>query len=144
MCLTLALLVGGCSGGSKQPAGHAASANGVLLSIAPANGSSDTAPERGITVRAVRGRIGSVVVHGGGDRVDGSLNAAGTVWHSTWALNVSQRYTVTATATGASGGRVTRTSSFRTPRPRKTFSARVVEGYHQSYGVGMPIILYFN
>ena len=28
------------------------------------------------------------------------MNAAGTVWHSAWALDVSQSYTVTAKAVG--------------------------------------------
>ncbi|MFL5866837.1 MAG: Ig-like domain-containing protein [Thermoleophilaceae bacterium] len=114
------------------------------MSITPAGGGVDTAPSRGITVKAERGRISKVSVSTGGERVSGRLNAARTVWRTTWALGVSQRYKVTATAAGTSGGRVTRTSSFRTLRPKKTFSARVVEGYGQTYGVGMPIILYFD
>ena len=144
MCLMLALLAGGCSGGSTQPAGHGKSANSVRLWITPADRSTDPAPDRGITVRAAGGRIRNVIVNGGGDRVSGKLNAAGTVWRSTWALNVSQRYRVTATAAGASGGPVTRTSSFRTFTPKKTFTARVIEGSGQTYGVGMPIVLYFD
>ncbi len=95
-------------------------------------------------MRAKRGTIRKVVVLAGGDEVHGKLNAARTVWRSTWALGVSKRYEVTATAAGTSGKRVTRTSSFRTLKPKKTFSARVVEGYGQTYGVGMPIILYFD
>ena len=39
---------------------------------------------------------------------------------------------------------MTQTSSFRTFTPRNTFSTRIVEGYHQTYGVGMPIVLYFD
>ena len=139
------MLAGGCSGGSTQPKGPAGSSAGrVRLSFTPASGTTDRAPDHGITVRAAAGRIRSVIVHGGGDRVSGRLNSAGTVWRSTWALNVSQRYTVTATAAGASGTPVTRTSSFRTFKPKTTFSARVIEGYRQTYGVGMPIILYFD
>jgi lipoprotein-anchoring transpeptidase ErfK/SrfK len=104
----------------------------------------DTAPDRGITVRAVKGRISRVVVRTGGDPVSGTLNAARTVWHSNWALGVSRRYEVTATAAGTSGRPVTRTSSFRTFKPKKTFTARVIEGYGQTYGVGMPIIIQFD
>jgi len=85
-----------------------------------------------------------VVVRTGGDPVAGRLNTAGTVWRSTWALNVSQRYSVTATAAGTSGPPVTRRSSFRTFTPARTFSMRIIEGYRQTYGVGMPIILYFS
>ncbi len=95
-------------------------------------------------MRAVGGRVSKVNVRTGGDPVTGSLNAARTVWRSRWALNVSQHYTVIASAEGSSGGRVTRRSSFRTLTPRKTFSTKIIEGYHQTYGVGMPIILYFN
>ena len=85
-----------------------------------------------------------VIVRTGGDPVGGTLSASGTVWHSTWALDVSQRYTVLATAVDRSGRQVTQTTSFRTFRPAQTFRTQIVEGYRQSYGVGMPIILYFN
>lgn len=150
ICATLGLLATGCSGGSTGAASHGggqagvAAPSGVRLSITPAGGGADDAPNRGITVRAVGGRISKVRVRTGGDSVTGRLNAAGTVWRSRWALNVSQRYTVTATAAGSSGGRVTRRSSFRTLTPRQTFSTKIIEGYKQTYGVGMPIILYFN
>jgi len=155
ICVALGLLVGACSGGSRSAASrtgsHAsagaratATASSVRVSITPAGGRPDTAPDRGIRVTAVGGTITSVTVRTGGDAVTGRLNAAGTVWRSTWALNVSRHYTVTATAAGASGGPVTRTSSFRTFTPARTFSTRILEGYRQTYGVGMPIILYFS
>ncbi len=114
------------------------------MSITPTNGTSDKAPNRGITVTAAGGRLSSVVVHTGGDRVVGKLTAARTVWHSTWALDVSQHYTVVATATGPSGKRVTQTSSFRTFTPAQTLTTEILEGSGQTYGVGMPIILYFS
>jgi lipoprotein-anchoring transpeptidase ErfK/SrfK len=121
-----------------------AAAGGVLLSITPVGGGIDTVPNRGITVRAVGGRISKVNVRSEGDAVTGMLNAAGTAWRSTWALNVSQRYTVTATAAGTSGRPVTRTSSFRTFTPKRTFDTKVIEGRDQTYGIGMPIVLYFS
>jgi lipoprotein-anchoring transpeptidase ErfK/SrfK len=151
ICATLGLFAAGCSGGATPSArhggGHArasATANGVRLSITPASGSTDRHPNRGIAVTAAGGTISRVVVRTRGDRVTGRLSAAGTAWHSARALNVSRRYTVTATGVGMSGQRVTRTSSFRTFTPAKTFSTRIVEGSHQTYGVGMPIILYFD
>ncbi|MDQ6805504.1 MAG: Ig-like domain-containing protein [Actinomycetota bacterium] len=152
ICATLGVTAGGCSSGKKSVVGHAsggmragAAASGVRLLITPAAGATDTAPNQGITVAAAGGKIGTVIVRAGGNRVPGTLNAAGTVWHSTWALSVSERYTVTATAAAAvSGSPVTRTSSFRTFTPHKTFTAMITEGYHQTYGVGMPIILYFS
>jgi lipoprotein-anchoring transpeptidase ErfK/SrfK len=151
ICATLGASAAGCSGASTRAAGHtsvgarsSATANGVRVSITPGTGSTDTAPSRGITVTAAGGRISNVLVRAAGHAVAGRLDAAGTVWRSTWALEVSQRYTVVATAVGRSGQPVTKTSSFRTFTPKQTFTAMVVEGYHQTYGVGMPIILYFN
>jgi lipoprotein-anchoring transpeptidase ErfK/SrfK len=144
ICATFGLLAAGCSGLGSGHGASGAAADGVRLLITPAGGRVDRAPNRGITVRAMRGRISRVSVRSGGDRVSGRLNAARTVWRSTRALNVSQRYKVTAAAVGSSGGRVTRTSSFRTFKPKKTFSARVIEGYGQTYGVGMPIIISFD
>ena len=78
-----------------------------------------------------------------GDPVAGGLSQDDTVWRSQWALDVAQAYTVTATAAGP-GGTITVTSAFRTLTPRRTFSTEILEGYDQTYGVGMPIILYFS
>jgi lipoprotein-anchoring transpeptidase ErfK/SrfK len=114
------------------------------LSITPTGSGIDDVPNRGITVRAVGGRITKVTVDTGGEPVRGKLNEAGTVWRSTWALDVSQRFTVIATAVGPAGTPITKTSSFRTLTPNRTFSAQVIEGYRQTYGVGMPIVLYFS
>jgi lipoprotein-anchoring transpeptidase ErfK/SrfK len=145
LCAALCLLVAACSGG-KTPAGshRAGTGSTVRLSIAPAPGSVVYTPDRGITVTASGGRLSNVTVRTGGDPVTGSLNAAGTVWNSAWALNVSQHYTVSATAIGSSGRTVTKTSSFRTFTPAQTFETKIIEGYGQTYGVGMPIILYFS
>jgi lipoprotein-anchoring transpeptidase ErfK/SrfK len=134
-----ATLVAGCGGGHSGGAG-----SGVRLSITPAAGTVDNAPSKGITVSATGGTIKSVTVRSAGDPVTGRLNVDRTVWHSTWALNVSQRYTVTATAAPTSGGAVTRTISFRTFTPARTFETKIIEGRDQTYGVGMPIILYFS
>lgn len=150
----LALFIAGCGGGGHA-AGHAGghagtgakasgAASSVHLSITPASGSVDSAPDGGITVTASGGRITKVVVRSGGDPVTGTLNSAATMWQSRWALDVSQHYSVLATASGRSGESITRTSSFRTFTPTQTVTAKIVEGYGQTYGVGMPIILYFD
>ena len=158
--MALALSATAC-GGSTPADRHGAGASGsganagaqsgsganvpqVRLSITPAGGSVDRTPDRGITVRAVGGTLSNVVVGTGGDPVTGKFNADRTVWRSKWALNVSQRYMVTATADGSAGTQVTRRSTFRTLKPARTFEAKIIEGYRQTYGVGMPIILYFN
>jgi lipoprotein-anchoring transpeptidase ErfK/SrfK len=116
----------------------------VRLAISPAGGRRDSAPGRGIVVRATGGKISSVVVADGSDHVTGTLNAAGTVWHSRWPLAVAHHYTVTAAAVGSSGKPGMKRSSFSTLTPHHTIETRIIEGYHQTYGVGMPIILYFS
>jgi lipoprotein-anchoring transpeptidase ErfK/SrfK len=146
----MSLLIGACGGGGGKSAsgGGSGPADGsappVRLTISPKAGSTDSSPDRGITVRAVNGRITGVDVHTPGDPVRGKFNADRTVWHSKWALNVAQRYTISATAAGGSGRQTTAQSSFRTFTPKQTFDARIVEGDQQTYGVGMPIILYFS
>jgi lipoprotein-anchoring transpeptidase ErfK/SrfK len=153
ICVTLGLSVAGCGGGGSADhrasegaggGGAAKAAPDVRLSITPAARGTDTRPERGLTVRAVGGTITKVVVHTAGEPVVGSLNRARTIWRSRWALPVSQRYAVIATAVGPSGRPVTRKNTFRTFTPARTFDSRIIEGYHQTYGVGMPIILYFS
>ena len=146
---SLALIAAGCSGGARSaPASAAGGAVGgapdVSLSITPAESGIDDAPEHGIAVRAAGGRITKVAVDTGGEPVSGKLRDSGTVWRSTWALDVSQHFTVVATAVGRNGIPITRTVSFRTLTPSKTVSTQVIEGYRQTYGVGMPIVLYFS
>jgi lipoprotein-anchoring transpeptidase ErfK/SrfK len=154
MGCVLGLAATACSGGggggtsSRPHAGSGASktapAGQAMLSITPASGSANVNPAQGITVTAAQGKISGVTVTTSGDQVSGTLNATRTAWHSTWALNVSQSYTVTARATGTSGQTVTRTSTFRTLSPSQTFRTQILEGQGQTYGVGMPIILYFD
>jgi lipoprotein-anchoring transpeptidase ErfK/SrfK len=108
------------------------------------NGAAGADPSAGITVTATDGTLQNVSVHSSGEPVSGRLSQGGTVWHSEWALDVSQTYTVTATASRTGGGTVTSVSTFKTLTPARTFRTRIVEGYGQTYGVGMPIILYFS
>ncbi len=149
----LTLLAAACSGAGHstsqvRPAGATAKASATApaaaVAITPANGITDADPSAGITVTATRGTLKNVIVHTSGEAVSGRLGQGGKVWHSQWALDVSQAYTVTATATGSGGGTVTTTSTFRTLTPSRTFTTEILEGYDQAYGVGMPIILYFS
>jgi lipoprotein-anchoring transpeptidase ErfK/SrfK len=95
-------------------------------------------------VRAFGGKINDVAVHTAGEAVRGTFNSDHTTWHSKWALNVSQSYTIVASALGSNGTHTTRRQSFRTFTPRQTFDTKIIEGDGQTYGVGMPIILYFS
>jgi hypothetical protein len=162
----LALTVAACTGstttiiektgaGGSGPAGRSASPSarpspaGPVVTITPGNGASGANPWPGITVTAAGGTLKNVAVSTAGDPVAGTYSAGRASWHSTWALNVAQSYTVTATAVSNGGGTsagvtTTKTSTFRTLTPPATFSTQIFEGYRQSYGVGMPIILSFS
>lgn len=137
----------GASGAAAS--GHASatakpSPAGPVVTITPGNGASGADPSKGITVTAAGGTLQSVNVSTAGDPVTGTYSADHTSWHSTWALNVSRSYTVTANAVTSGGATTKKTAAFRTLTPSSTFSTNIFEGYQQSYGVGMPIILSFS
>src|SRR5947209_7717328 len=147
----LALMTAACTGSGHTtatrvtPAAHAstgAAAPAAKMRITPANGAANVDPSAGITVTAAEGTLKNVTVRTAGDPVSGRLSQGARAWHSQWALDVSQRYMVTATVAAPGGGTVTATSTFRTLTPSRTFATHIVEGYQQAYGVGMPIILY--
>jgi Bacterial Ig domain len=124
----LALLAAGCSGGGHgtsqvRPAAAtgkaSATAAAAAVMITPANGVTDADPSAGITVTATRGTPKTVTVHTSGDAVSGTLSQGGKVWHSQWALDVSQAYTMTATASGTGGGRGPRGRGSRSRGPRR-------------------------
>jgi lipoprotein-anchoring transpeptidase ErfK/SrfK len=143
----LALLISACSGLTARPEAQVnahIAASDARLAIAPADGAASAPPDQGVTVTATRGVVRSVTVTGGTGPVSGYLNATRTVWHSRWALQPARDYIVTATAVDSSGRAVTQVSSFRTLTPAATFRTQIFEGYHQTYGVGMPIILTFS
>jgi len=149
----IGLLATACGGHGQSPgqakaqASASAKAHAAVvaaeLKITPANGSHDVNPSGGISVTAVKGTVTNVTVRTSGHPVSGRMSDAGKTWRSTWTLDTSQTYTVTAT--GSHGGqRVTTTSTFRTLAPSQTFTTMMYEGYNQTYGVGMPIMLTFS
>ena len=153
----IGLLATACSSGSHStvsPAQSRAQASASAqahaaalardLTITPVDGSHDASPSDRITVTAVAGTLTNVTVHTSGDAVSGSLAGDGKSWHSTGHLDISQSYTVTATGTAPSGEKITKTSTFRTMTPAQTFTTQIFEGYKQSYGVGIPIMLTFS
>jgi lipoprotein-anchoring transpeptidase ErfK/SrfK len=153
LALAVALLAAACTGGGTRangsgPTGQASSqvkpASAAPVTISPATGTKEADPSAGITVTATSGTLKNVAVQTAGDPVSGTLSHGGKVWHSQWALDVSQSYTVTATSSATGGRTVTTTSAFRTLTPGQTFQTQIFEGYHQQYGVGMPIILKFS
>jgi lipoprotein-anchoring transpeptidase ErfK/SrfK len=145
-CLgALALTIAACSG-TARPSAHAQRppASAAQVTITPAGNSMNASPGRGVAVTVSRGTIENVTLLRGTHPVGGTFNASHTAWHTTWALQPSRRYTVTVKAADASHRSVIKTSTFRTLRPSQTFQTQIFEGYHQAYGVGMPIILTFS
>jgi lipoprotein-anchoring transpeptidase ErfK/SrfK len=158
----LALLLAACSSGSSHGASPAkstakavsrASIAAADISITPADGTKNADPSAGITVTAAKGTLTSVVAHASSTSasstsasltVPGSLSGGGKQWHSQWTLAIAQSYTVTASARVPGQGTLTRTVSFRTLTPANTFHTQIFEGYEQTYGVGMPIMLTFS
>jgi lipoprotein-anchoring transpeptidase ErfK/SrfK len=149
------LLLAGCQAGSGSSAGgpggsgggsasSSPAADGPKVTITPVTGAAHARPDRGITVTADGGTLTSVSAVAAGQPVAGTMNATKTSWHSTWALSPAQRYSVTAKASSTGGQVTTQTSSFRTLTPAQTFSTQIFEGYHKTYGVGMPIMLTFS
>ena len=114
------------------------------IRITPANGSKQADPAAGITVNARKGTLTSVVAHQSGTTVPGTMSQDSRSWHTQWTLATEQSYTVTASARVPGQGTLTRTVSFRTLTPGNTFHTQIFEGYNQTYGVGMPIMLTFS
>src|SRR5206468_3701728 len=120
--VVLAMLAAACSGGGHgttrlRPAAHAQSRTAAAapkVTITPANGAARADPSAGITVTAAGGTLTNVTVRTPGGAVTGHLSQGGKVWHSRWALDVSQTYTVTATASRTGSRPVTAVSRFRT------------------------------
>jgi lipoprotein-anchoring transpeptidase ErfK/SrfK len=145
MMVTLSLSAAACSAAARAASGAGTStAAAPRLSISPPAGAAGVRPGAGVTVTARGGRLRQVTVTSAGQAVPGTLTTGGTVWHSTWPLHPSARYTVTAVETGPGGGTVRKTSSFTTLTPSRTYTVMITEGYHQTYGVGMPIKLKFS
>jgi lipoprotein-anchoring transpeptidase ErfK/SrfK len=150
VCAAAGLLAAACSsGGGSGAAGSGAGASASpaadsWLSITPASGDKAAQPGDGITVTAAKGKLSHVSAESEGTPVAGTMNSAGTQWHSTWALSVSASYSVTASATAPGAKPVTKTSTFTTLAPQSTFQTQIFEGAGQTYGVGMPIMLKFS
>ena len=144
--VAVALLAAACqtsSGGAPAGGQHGSSqANPVRISISPASGSVSVRPDKPILVTVGGGTLKTITVTGA--KVTGTLNSAHTAWKSDWTLPVAKTLTVTATAASASGRTRTESSTFRTLVPAQTFTTMIFEGYHQTYGVGMPIMLLFS
>jgi lipoprotein-anchoring transpeptidase ErfK/SrfK len=147
VCLLAAACAGKAAttqGAPQQGAGTPAAAALPQVTITPANGSTSARPNHGISVTVTQGKINNVSVTAGRAQVGGILTPGALSWHTRWPLRTHTHYSVAVTAINAAGKTVTATSSFRTLGPASTFTATTLEGFHQTYGVGMPIMITFS
>jgi lipoprotein-anchoring transpeptidase ErfK/SrfK len=145
------VVVAACQGASGQasapaasgkPSASASAAAGGQLTIAPDSGN-NVNPGKGVTVTSTTA-MHKLTVMAGKHALPGHLNAAGKVWRSSWALKPSRAYSLSASGVSSAGKTVTASSKFRTLTPAATDAAQTFEGYHQTYGVGMPIAITFS
>jgi lipoprotein-anchoring transpeptidase ErfK/SrfK len=130
--------VPGAAGESRAPSGP------VSLTVRPRKDATSVAPGDPVMVTAANGTISSVELTGDAGRVPGTLDAAKTTWKSTGQLAFGTRYTVTAEATGADGGKASSTSTFTTATAAKQVFPAVSPLRGMTVGVGMPIRVYFD
>ena len=148
MCIGIAAV--GCQGSSQATAPQTTGsqpeqvATHARLLITPRDGAGRIKPSTKVAVRAVDATLTAVSVRGGGEQLADQPPAAGTEWQSRGLLHTSTRYTVVATGFDATGKTITATTRFHTLTPTQTVRATIFEGLHQTYGVGMPIMLTFS
>lgn len=160
-------LASACSGGgpaAPRPAGHPlagvtiTSGTVTLHSVARGAGQAghaagsahpavhvDSRPDLGVRVAARRGTLTAVTVRtASGQLVPGSYSSGSRSWHTGWALAPGQTYQVTATAVNTTHQRTVIGGTFRTFRPGRTVTASTTMIPHETYGIGMPIMLSFS
>ncbi|MFE9427496.1 Ig-like domain-containing protein [Kitasatospora sp. NPDC006697] len=123
--------------GSGQPSKAA-------VSVQPADGAKDVAPNGSLKVSVSDGKLTKVTVTGpDGKPVDGAVGTDGS-WTPAVPLAVSAKYRVSADAVDAAGAATTATSSFSTLTPRATNTVQDNLGVDGTYGVGMIIRVDFD
>ncbi|MET7477132.1 Ig-like domain-containing protein [Streptomyces sp. NPDC005648] len=144
-----AVALTGCSGsagaseGATEPgtSPKAAVSRKPAISVTPADGARKADFSRPVEVTVTDGTLASVKVTGNdGSTLAGSLNAAKTRWTSSGNPYSGTKYTVSATAEGASA----RTSTFTTRSPGETFVGYFTPEADSTSGVGMPVSINFT
>lgn len=140
-------------GGTAGPGGPASAPPGSgAVTITPAHGSAAVPVRDPVTVTAADGAaLQSVALtNPTGKQVAGEFDAQRHSWHSTEPLGYGKTYTVSATATTATGDQLTQTSQFTTVKPARTalpyLRANLMNllGTGKIFGVGQPITVWFD
>jgi len=121
----LALGLAACgSGGGNKPAASQTQAGGVAAVSVAQN------PAQGAILVDGKGRTLYLF-----EQDNGTASACTGACASIWPA---------FTGTAPSGEKISKTSTFRTLTPTQTFSTHIFEGYKETYGVGIPIMLTFS
>jgi len=114
------------------------------FTITPSDGSRRVRPDARIRVHVANATLTDISIRGGGASLTDLPAATGTAWRTRQTLHTGTRYIIHATALDQSGNTVTATTSFRTLVPKRTVRMTIFEGYNETYGVGMPVMLNFS
>src|SRR5205823_4199705 len=114
-----------------------------------AAGAANVSPAKPVVVAVSGGKLQSVTVTAGKDKVSGAVQSDGT-WKSTDDLAYGKTYRVTASILDGAGAPVEKTSSFTTVKPHTvahtTFQANGMGTLNTggTYGMGQPVIVAFS
>lgn len=116
------------------------------MTVSPATGTTQVAPDEPVVVTAAGGKIEEVRLTGPAGEVTGRLDPNGVTWTSTDLLGVAASYSLRAVAIDPYGLERTITSTFTTlaPTEEQTVRARVSPLDGETVGVGMPVVLYLT
>jgi lipoprotein-anchoring transpeptidase ErfK/SrfK len=119
--------------------------------VTPAADTADVSVLDPVTVAAKDAALEAVTVtNPDGKQVQGGWDAGHASWHTTEDLGYGKRYTVHATGTNSTGQPLEQTTAFTTMKPaaqampylRSNDNHLLKE--HSTYGVGQPIVIYFD
>ena len=124
---------------------------GAGITIVPAADATDVSVTDPVTVTIDDGSLDTVAMtNQAGRQVRGTFDAAKQTWRSAEDLGYGKTYTVAVTGTAAGGRHAAKTTTFTTLKPKSVATVYLrANGSHllrerSVYGVGQPIIAYFD
>lgn len=152
--LVAVLALAGCASASERLNGPEPTAtaratptdSSAEMTVIPATGATQVAPDEPVVVTAAGGKIEEVRLTGPDGEVTGRLDPNGVTWTSTDLLGVAASYSLRAVAVDPYGLERTMTSTFTTlaPTEEQAVRARVSPLDGETVGVGMPVVLYLT
>lgn len=137
-------------GADQAPGATHPVASLVQLTTTPAADSTGIAPTDPIRIAVAQGTIEAVTVAAPDHTVNGALSGDQQSWRSAEPLHYGRKYTLMVSAVDTAGVPTQLSSSFETVTPRAvadvTFQANALAAINDggTYGVGQPVIVYFD